>query len=369
MSYYEALVELFSSDEPTKRIVWTADLEYWIAGMEVRGAADPTWRTEQGFLKLCRDLAVMPYYWYRKFWLAEPRYDRSVSVSSTKHDDVTVTTWQTPKGTLTREERFVHESCSVAHTKPAVQTNEDLDILRYLMDHRSLVPSSLDSYEKRRQLWRQWDGLPALALPRSPLAAFLYEWAGLTEGIYLIIDHMSEITDLFELMSAQEEPILDAVCEASPPLVHFADNMSSDNMTGFYAELMESGHRRRLDRLHGAGIAAAVHLDGTVRGLLPKLAEVGFDAIEAVTPQPSGDAEVEDLRRIAQNDRVILWGGVPGVLFAPPYTWPDVERHVARLLQAWRGTRFIVGVADQIPPDGNADYCPRIAEMCAAASK
>jgi hypothetical protein len=86
------------------------------------------------------------------------------------------------------------------------------------------------------------------------------------------MDYPEQVTELFELMNEQEGPILEATCRLKPPLVHFADNMSSDNMTGFYAEFMQPGHRRRLSRLHQAGIPVAVHLDGTVRSLrLPDL--------------------------------------------------------------------------------------------------
>ena len=59
---------------------------------------------------------------------------------------------------------------------------------------------------------------------------------------------------------------------------------------------------------------------------------------------------------------------MPGVMFAPPFTWRDMEKHVRRLLDAWRGTRFIVGVADQVPPDGDIDYCRRITELVHAAA-
>ena len=111
------------------------------------------------------------------------------------------------------------------------------------------------------------------------------------------------------------------------------------------------------------GVSCAVHLDGTLKGLLPRLAANGFDAIEALTPQPAGDLDVEVLRACANNQRVILWGGIPGVMFAPPYAWSDMQAHVRRVLRAWRGTPFILGVADQVPPDGNIDFCRRIAEM------
>ena len=107
----------------------------------------------------------------------------------------------------------------------------------------------------------------------------------------------------------------------------------------------------------------AVHLDGTVKGLLPKLAAVGFDAIEAVTPVPAGDVPIEEMRKLANNDNVILWGGMPGTMFCEPYTWHNVERHVDRVVRSWAGQRFILGVADQIPANGDIEICRKISEI------
>ena len=68
-------------------------------------------------------------------------------------------------------------------------------------------------------------------------------------------------------------------------------------MTRSLRWVMAGGHRRRIERLHAAGVKCAVHLDGTVKGLLPKLIGSGFDAIEALTPKPGGDLDVEEIRR------------------------------------------------------------------------
>jgi hypothetical protein len=110
-----------------------------------------------------------------------------------------------------------------------------------------------------------------------------------------------------------------------------------------------------------------------VRGLLPKLARAGFDAVEALTPSPAGDLEVGEMRAIASeiqpasgDGRIILWGGVPGVMFAPPFRWPDLQAHVARVLACWHGEPFILGVADQVPPDGEIEYVRRISELVSA---
>ena len=184
-------------------------------------------------------------------------------------------------------------------------------------------------------------------------------------AVYLLVDCRDKVAAIFRLMRDQEAPILDAVCEAAPPLVHFADNLSSDTLTGLYDAYMAADHIRRIARLHAVGTRCAVHLDGVVRGLLPKLVASGFDAIEALTPKPAGDLDAHEMDEITGSDRVILWGGVPGIMFATPYAWPDMEAHVERVLEAWQGRPFVLGVADQVPPDGDITFCRRIAEMLA----
>lgn len=251
-------------------------------------------------------------------------------------------------------------------TKHFVQSENDLDILVYLIDHRHLAPAALDGYVKRSVQWRSYEGIPAIALPRSPLPSLSYEWAGVQDTVYLLADCRTKVEHLFALMAEQEGPIIDAVCAAAPPVVHFADNLSSENFTGLYDRYLGPHHRWRIDRLHAAGVRCAVHLDGTVKGLLPKLAEAGFDAVEALTPSPAGDLTAREMRDVAGSDRLALWGGVPGVMFAPPYTWQDMRKHVVETLASWRGTPFVLGVADQVPPDGDISFCRRIADLVAA---
>jgi hypothetical protein len=131
-------------------------------------------------------------------------------------------------------------------------------------------------------LWEAYGGLPNIGLPRSPLAALLVEWAGVQNASYLFSDCPEKVVEALGMMVEQKEPILDAVCELAPPLVHFPDNLCSECSTRLYESHMAGTHQRRIERLYAAGIKCAVHLDGAVRGLLPKLAYSGFDAVEAL---------------------------------------------------------------------------------------
>ncbi len=349
--------------KPAGRTIWTADITYWIAGRKEAGHADPVWDAEEGYLQLHRDLGIMPYYYYEKFWTASPQYSGNIAVSHETQGNQTLNRIRTPVGALTEINTYLPSSCCMGCTKHYVESEQDLDILLYILAHRRLEPANLEDYSERLLLWKHYDGLPCLGLPRSPLSSLVYEWAGIEQTTYLMLDCEDKVAEALRLMENQEDPILDAVCKLAPPLLHFPDNLSSDNLTGYYDASMAGAYARRLRRLHAAGVKCAVHLDGTVGGLLPKLIETGFDAVEALTPTPAGDLDMEEIEEIAGSDPVILWGGVPGIMFAPPYTWREMEAHVYRLLACWGKRPFVMGVADQVPPDGDIRFCRRIAEM------
>ncbi|MBN2578627.1 MAG: hypothetical protein JXB10_06510 [Pirellulales bacterium] len=349
--------------EQSERIVWTADITYWIAGRQQAGKADPRWNTEEGYLQLHGELGIMPYYYYEKFWAAEPRYEDGIIVNESKDGGRITRRFSTPAGELREESVHSPLSCSTGITKHFVESERDLDVLLEIVRHRRLVPANLDDWPDRRRLWQRYDGLPCIGLPRSPLPAWMVEWAGVQNGSYFLADCPEKCAELFRLMEEQEEPIIEAVCDLAPPLVHFPDNLSSDCMTRLYDDHLAGVHQRRIERLHAAGVKCAVHLDGTVKGLLPKLIDSGFDAIEALTPKPGGDLDPEEIRELAAGRSVILWGGVPGVMFAPPYTWRQMEAYVRRLIGCWAGRPFILGVADQVPPDGDIGFCRKLAEL------
>ena len=349
--------------ERVDEIVWTADVTYWMAGQVQAGKGDPAWDSEEGYLALHRDLGVMPYYFYGKFWAGEPRYDATVRTTSETRGLVTLRRIETPVGTLTEETTYLPESCCAGCTKHMVESSRDLDVLIHILEHRGLEPTNLDDYDERRELWRRYDGLPSLGLPRSPLSAFCYEWAGVENMAYLTLDAPEKVGQVLALMEEQEVPVLEAVCELAPPLVHFPDNLSSDNLTSYYDGRLAPTHRRRVEALHEVGTKCAVHLDGAVAGLLPKLVESGLDAIEALTPQPVGDLSPQQMVDVAGSDTVILWGGVPGALFAPPHTWDGMQRHVGETIACWRDRPFVLGVADQVPPDGDIEFCRKISRL------
>lgn len=358
----DVFLQTLAGEQPDQ-IAWTADISYWLAGQRQAGVARPEWDTEEGYLKLHRELGILPYYYYEKFWAAEPRYDDSIQLIDTQEHDRHIRVFRTPVGELREESVYSPMSCSLGITKHLVESENDLDILLYILRHRRLEPANLADWPERRRLWEAYGGLPCIGLPRSPLAALLVEWAGVQNASYLFLDYPDKVAEALRMMEDQESPILDALCELAPPLVHFPDNLCSECSTRLYDEHMAVTHQRRIERCHAAGVKCAVHLDGAVRGLLPKLARSGFDTVEALTPKPAGDLDIEEIKHLVDGNATILWGGVPGIMFAPPYDWKQMKSHVHRLIECWGDRPFVMGVADQVPPDGNIEFCRNIANI------
>lgn len=363
----DSFLRLLSGERPSD-VIWTADISYWVNSQPESEKKEKGWDTEKGYLELCRELQCMPYYWYPKFWAGQLKPGAGIERSSETHDGKMTTQWTTPKGKLVQESRFVDTSYSEAVTRYPVSSEDDLRVLLYLLENSVMKPINQDDFNKRREQWDAYDGVPALGIPRSPLPAFFVEWAGVQNGVYLMLDEEDLVAEVFRLLKAHEEVVLDGVCNLAPPLVHFPDNITSEVYTPYFESHMAEQYGHRVKKLHEAGVRIATHLDGAVRGMLPKLASVGIDAIEALTPLPCGDVDVEEMRGLAGHDDVILWGGVPGAMFAPPFTWDDMRKHVLKVLETWKGQRFVLGVADQVPPNGDISYVKRISELCSEAS-
>jgi len=86
--------------------------------------------------------------------------------------------------------------------------------------------------------------------------------------------------------------------------------------------------------------------------------------LEALTPHPVGDLKFEDLAGFVGESKSIIWGGIPGVYFTECVSNEEFEKHVIHVLSIMvKEPRYVLGVADQVPPDGIESRVRRVAEL------
>lgn len=338
---------------------WLADLTYWYSASKTRGTLDSRYEGDEGYRLLHEDLGVCCY------------YHRGASTFAARHDGVEAETveeggqrtqvWKTPAGELTTRWRYLEKSCCWARVDYAVKTAADLKVLQDIFSRARHEPKPERFREATEYLGES--GVPISAVPRSPIPALLADWCGVMNTAYLVCDETNAVEDTLRIIDQANDAAFECAVASQVELFHFCDNLDSSGSGSYFGDYMEEYYRRRLGQLHAVGKVAVVHVDGRLRGLLPKLAACGFDGIESVTPAPVGDVKIPDLREVVADDKTILWGGIPGAMFAEPWTDDDIRKQTRLLLDSlWAGGKLVVGSADQIPPDGNIDFCRAVAE-------
>lgn len=336
------------------------DMTYWYGSHQTAGTLPPAWQGTGGITRLHRDLRVGQYVpgccAYR---MTE---GLQVQVETDHTDGVHTVTWRTPVGSIRQVQQYSPESFSWGFTEHAVKTAADLKVLRYIMEHRQYSPAP----EEIARVDREYGdgGVPIVAVPGSPVTELNKAWSGVMAMCYLMADEPEEVAMTLEAIARSQDALYAITEQCDCPYVMICENLSGETMGGYFDSHIAPYLRPRVEGLHHRGKKCLIHIDGTLRGVIGKVHQsTGIDCIDAATPAPVGDVVVEDLRSLAGPDIIIL-GGLPGAMFAPPFTARDMEEHVRKIIRIHKdGGKFMLGVADQVPPNGDIDLVKLVADL------
>ncbi|HHT64563.1 MAG TPA: hypothetical protein GX017_00580 [Clostridiales bacterium] len=361
MNERERLLAVLGGEKPDLT-PWYGDLSYWYHGQIEKGTLDKRYEGAEGYLRMHQDAGAGIYLYAPDVYKIE--YQDGIRYSEVTEGDWKVFQYHTRMGTLTARQKYLKEACTFAYTEHFIKDIEDLRIMDYIFRNTKYLPDYKAFCETDR-LWGPY-GLPAVltTIPAAPIQKLLARLAGVETAINMMVDHQEEFDEIMEGIKQSEDEVFEIICNSPGQLVEFPENLSSE-ITGkmLFHKYSRDYYKKRIQQLHDAGKYTALHIDGTLKGLLPELKSTGLDAAEAVTPAPAGDVEIEDLRELAGDD-MIIWGGLPGALFSPLYSDSYFEDFVKRVLDAFpAGSRFVLGVADQVPPDGEFSRICRVREI------
>jgi len=356
MTHRERLLAALSGNRPDV-MPWFADLTYWYYAQTLAGTLPHEYEGDEGFVRLHADHHVGYYLGYAPVY--GEHYD-GVTVEAATQGAVTTTTWRTPVGTIQGDTTFLPATASGAPTRWPVQSPDDLRVLRYIAD-ATQTTATYERYELLKRLAGD-QGHPTVLPPRSPVSQMLAQWTGAVHLAYLLADAQQEVEQTLTALARAADGAYEAILGCDTPFVELPDNLTGEVVTRLFERYQFDPTVQRVEALHAAGKKVGVHLDGTMRGILPLLVQTGLDFIESITPKPTGDVAIENLRDLA-GPEVILFGGLPGAMFAPPFTAADMRRQVQRIIEHhWPDGRFILGAADQVPPDGDLALVRQVGE-------
>ena len=174
-----------------------------------------------------------------------------------------------------------------------------------------------------------------------------------------------EFQELLDVMKIAFDKAAQISIDSPAEVLMIPENLSSE-MVGpdFFEHYMRAYQEEWTTKIREARKYSYIHIDGTMAGLLSQEASVGFSVLEALTPHPVGDLKWEELADFVGQSKSILWGGIPGVYFTPMISDKEFDRHVKHVLGIMiQEPRYVLGVADQVPPDGMERRVKRVREL------
>ncbi len=364
MTHKERLLAVFRGDCPDV-MPWFADLTYWYGAAAYRGTLPEKYRGE-GVVQLYRDLGCGCHEHALNLPCRIQHHEVDTRVDEEKDGHGRPyrqrVEWRTPVGTLTQVKQYEPESCSWAYREYPVKTPDDLKALRFIFQHLLVSP---DYTVQNRQI-KMWGdmGVASSIPPRSPLANLIVIWMGVVNTVYALNDAPAEVEATLEAMAQADDPIYESIANSPAPLVYFGENITGEVVSPkLFHQYYAPYYHKRVPGLHAKGKYIFVHIDGTMRTVLPLIAATGIDCAQSLTPAPVGDVSIQEMRPLA-GDKLILWAGIPGVYFSPLYPVEAVREMVMDYMKCHKeGAKFILGVCDQVPPDGEIDRVRMISDL------
>ena len=336
-------------------ILWQPRLEFWYAVNKKRGLLPPH----------LQDASLLDLYDYChasiRYFVSPLRHEfRDVEARVEWPDEKSRRiVYETPVGRLQEEVHYDAWGLSAYHSEYRLKTAEDFRVYEYMLQHETW---EWDQAAYERQIAAVGGrGAPQFFFRRSPIQGLFIENMGFESTIFMLADQPKVIERYFEIAAAADDALYDVLCEAPIEIMNFGENIDHHmDSPRLWRKWLAPYYTRRAEQMRAAGKRTHIHVDGAMKQLIGPIRESVFDGIEAATPLPQGDVTIEEIKS-ALGDKILL-DGIPAVYFLPMYPLDELIDCTRRLIDLFH-PRLVLGISDEIPPDGDIERVRLIGEM------
>jgi uroporphyrinogen-III decarboxylase len=359
MTYRERLFNILEGKTPDL-LPWFGDLDYWANSLIKRGLKPKDFIQSDAYIQWHRDLNVgfylQGYFPYKQ--IIEGCEEVEWNEGHKRFKEI-----RTPLGTVRECWEYIPASYTEGPVEHFMKGAEDLPVMKHIYENTRFEPDYAFAHKRKEQVADQ--GVVLCYLPKSPFMHLLALEAGIMSVTMTAMTMPDEFRELLEVMKKAFDQAARIAVESPAEVLMIPENLSSEMVGPDFFELyMRAYQEEWTSKIREAGKYSYIHIDGTLAGLLKQEASVGFSVLEALTPHPVGDLKWEDLGDFVGDSKSILWGGIPGAYFTANVSEEEFERHVRQIIEIMvKEPRYVLGVADQVPPDGLEERVRRVGEL------
>ena len=372
LSNKEGILNTFAKKK-IDRIVFSPRIYYWYLGnrlfkkgKHIKQLKDkiPERFLKKSQLDIYKMLEASPRYSEETLYLPlidtriNPEAKIEITTQRGNKKDETITKYKTPLGNLT-EAIAVGGGLGGHYTEFPVKSVEDMKIMQYILENtefRFLQKNFIRAEKQIKDL-----GVVSTYLFSSPYQRLVKITMGFVRTVIFLKRYPNEMEKFISFLEEWDDQMYDSIAESPLKVINFGENIDADlSPPPQFEKYLMPYFKRRVKQLHQAGKYCHIHMDGSLKDLLPLLADLPFDGLEALTPKPQGDVTLEELKD-SIGDKVLL-DGIPSILFLPEYSNEYLREYTQKVLEIF-SPNLILGVSDELSPNGDICKVEMIAEM------
>ncbi|MCI0495518.1 hypothetical protein L0Z72_10980 [candidate division KSB1 bacterium] len=361
MSPRERILKILRGQQPDQ-VPWFGDLDYWAAGRIGRGETPPDFVRSDAYLDWHRELGVG---FYLQGYFPFTTHVENVKQKEWREGNSRYLEYTTPQGALRSCWQWLPQSFTEAPIEHLVKDERDLPAYRFLYENMHFT---LD-YDFARQRIQQVKemGIVLCYAPKTPFMQLVALDAGIENVTYISQAAPDEFSATLHIMETTLDKAVSIAINSPAEALMIPENLSSEVVgQNFFEKYMRQVQEKWITKINKAGKFSFIHMDGTLEGLLRQECRTGVTVLEALTPAPVGDLKIEEWENFAGDSKTIFWGGIPGSYFTPLVKDEEFDRHIINVLAVMRKKpRYVLGVADQVPPDALEYRVRRVRELVA----
>ena len=226
--------------------------------------------------------------------------DCRIETEQTTHNNLPAykDTLITPKGNLQQLRVLVPDMYGVTATREHyVKKIEDYEILLAYLKDITVVEDSSSTEKAIDELGT--DGLPLVALPRTPYQALWVEWVSVENLCLHMIDRPAMLDECMNLLGnilLESAKVTASQCDrVDLPFVGMGDNITAPVIgENFFRKYALPYYNRIADILAEKNVPFIVHMDGDLKPLWSAIGESKISGIDSFSPAPDNDTTVAE---------------------------------------------------------------------------
>lgn len=323
------------------RVPWSPFLAYF-------WEHQPKTIQEKGQKAFIEDIGGDPLF-RGSFSLFTTKY-KTCSINEKINSSEKIITYETPVGNLYTTYTYSPDGNTWYLTDHPVKTEEDFKILTYINEDKYLIPNM----EHFNQAYKE-TGDTGLHLPcigsesKSSFQSLLEHWVGTENLIYAMMDYPETVENCLHAMRENSvESVKISVQSPAEGFISWEDSSTTNLSPSLFEKYITPEINQWGNIIHDHNKLYILHACGHLKDLLPIMSKMDIDAIESISPPPTGNVELWDARKVLP-EHIALIGGIEPTVFLNS-TLEELESYTINLLQKMGNSRYVLANSDSCPP-------------------